>query len=531
MTAMSADERQELAKSVRSVCERMSPEERVRAVAYGEGDENGDAPSGFDVPLWDVLCNQVGVAAIALPEHLGGAGYGPSALGVVAHELGRALAPVPFVSSTVLATGLLLELTERDPDAEKRFTGLVEGRRTAAAALTGDGGMWRRSAVTLSAVRDGDGWRVDGTVRHVLGGTAADDLVVVATAGDGEPAVFLLDPAVDGVAVEAERVLDGTRPMATITLSAVPAVHLSGGVPGGVPVDDVIERNIDIALAVLSAEQVGACERVLEIATDVRPHARAVRPSDRQFSGDQAQVRRHAGRSRVGAVRVAGGAAGRRGIRGWRVSGGVGLARQHGEGGVLGVVAKRGESQRSDSRRHWLHLGGFRPPISAPGQDGRGGSRYSGSALGPASGWARRIVSTSPDVIGGHRRGGARRYARSSTDAPKPAGLRNYGPTPTADDVEPGRTWHRYLADHGYTCLHWPLEFGGAAATVAYPGRVRRGVRARRRAPPAEHHRRRSGRSGADQVRQPGPEGSLPGSDPNRRRPVVPAVLRTRRRV
>jgi 3-oxochol-4-en-24-oyl-CoA dehydrogenase len=53
-------------------------------------------------------------------------------------------------------------------------------------------------------------------------------------------------------------------------------------------------------------------------------------------------------------------------------------------------------------------------------------------------------------------------------NAPKPAGLRNYGPTPTADDVAPGRAWHRYLADQGYTCLHWPREFGGAAATVAY---------------------------------------------------------------
>jgi len=53
-------------------------------------------------------------------------------------------------------------------------------------------------------------------------------------------------------------------------------------------------------------------------------------------------------------------------------------------------------------------------------------------------------------------------------NAPKPAGLRNYGPTPTADDVAPGRAWHRYLADHGFTCLHWPREFGGAAATVAY---------------------------------------------------------------
>ncbi len=59
-------------------------------------------------------------------------------------------------------------------------------------------------------------------------------------------------------------------------------------------------------------------------------------------------------------------------------------------------------------------------------------------------------------------------FRRFLEAAPKPAGLRNYGPTPTAADVGPGRQWHRYLADHGYTCLHWPREFGGAAATVAY---------------------------------------------------------------
>jgi alkylation response protein AidB-like acyl-CoA dehydrogenase len=264
MTALAEDEREELAQSVRSACERLAPEERVRAVAYGESDDDEpDANSGFDTALWDVLCNQVGVAAIAMPEHLGGAGYSAAALGVVAHELGRALAPVPFVSSAVLATGLLVDLTERDPDAEKRLTGLAEGRRTAAAALTGDGGLWRRSAVTLRATRAGEGWCIDGTVRHVMGGTAADDLVVVAAAEDGEPAVFLLDPTVDGVVIEAERVLDGTRPMATITLNSAPAVRISG--EGSV--DGVIERNVDVTLAVLSAEQVGACERVLEIAT------------------------------------------------------------------------------------------------------------------------------------------------------------------------------------------------------------------------------------------------------------------------
>ena len=264
MTALAQDERHELAQSVRSACERIAPEERVRAVAYGEGELDGDSDAGFDTALWDVLCNQVGVAAIALPEELGGAGYGASALGVVAHELGRALAPVPFVSSTVLATGLLLDLTERDPDAEKRLTGLIEGRRTAAAALTGDGGLWRRQAATLNAVRSGEDWYIGGTVRHVLGGTAADDLVVVAAAAGGEPAVFLLDPAADGVDVEPERALDGTRPMATITLREASAVRLSGDGP----IDDVVSRNVDRALAVFSAEQVGACERVLELATE-----------------------------------------------------------------------------------------------------------------------------------------------------------------------------------------------------------------------------------------------------------------------
>ena len=459
MTAMSADERQELAKSVRAVCERLSPEERVRAVAYSEGDESGEVPSGFDTALWDVLCNQVGVAAIALPEHLGGAGYGPSALGVVAHELGRALAPVPFVSSTVLATGLLLELSERDPDAEKRLTGLVEGRRTAAAALTGDGGMWRRSAVTLSTVYSGDGWCVDGTVRHVLGGTAADDLVVVATAEGGEPAVFLLDPAVDGVAVEAERVLDGTRPMATITLSAARAIRLSGGAP----IDDIIERNVDIALAVLSAEQVGACERVLEIAT---AYACTREQFGRPIGSFQA-IKHKCADMLVDLE--------------WARSASL-AALQAVEGSEDGGVSQESDWRASMAKA--VCSESLRSAVNANVQIHGGiGFTWEDSAhlylrrartdevvLGtPAQHWDRLGVnlSTSPDVIGDIA--AARAQIRSFlADAPKPAGLRNYGPTPTADDVEPGRTWHRYLADHGYTCLHWPVEFGGAAATVAY---------------------------------------------------------------
>ena len=277
-TVLSVDERDELARSVRAACEKFASQERVRAVAY---DDPEDARGGFDSRLWELLCGQVGVAAIGLPEHLGGAGYGASALGVVAHELGRVLAPVPFVASTVLATGLLLDLQGLDGGAEERFSGLLEGRRTAAAAITGDGGLWRRTAVTLTATEGhDDSWTVDGVVRHVLNGTTADDLVVVATT-NGELALFLIDPATDGVAVDAERVLDGTRPMATLAFTGAPALKLSSDGP----VDDIIERNVDLALAVLSAEQVGACERVLEIATE---YARTRVQFDRAIGSFQA---------------------------------------------------------------------------------------------------------------------------------------------------------------------------------------------------------------------------------------------------
>jgi alkylation response protein AidB-like acyl-CoA dehydrogenase len=259
MTVLGIDERQQLAQSVRAACERLAPEGRVRAVAYDGESE----PEGFDTELWKVLCTQIGVTAIALPDHLGGVAYGASALGVVAHEFGRALAPVPFIASTVLATGLLVEMRDQDPDSDSRLSGLIEGDRTAAAAVTGDGGLWRRSAVTLTAEDTPEGWIVRGVVRHVLNGAAADDLVVVAIA-EGQPALFVLDSTSDGVVAAKERVLDGTRPMATITFSGAPATRLSSAGP----VDDVIGRTVDLALAVLSAEQVGACERVLEIATD-----------------------------------------------------------------------------------------------------------------------------------------------------------------------------------------------------------------------------------------------------------------------
>lgn len=462
MTGLTVDERRELAQSVRSVCEQMSAEDRVRAVAYGEG-HGQDEQQGFDRKLWDVLCNQVGVAAIALPEHLGGAGYGASALGVVAHELGRALAPVPFISSAVLATGLLLQFIEHDPDAEKRFAELIEGRRTAATALTEDGGLWHRSSVTLRASHSDESWRLDGTVRHALGGADADDLIVVASTKDGELALFLVDPTVDGVSAHSERVLDGTKPMATITFTAAPAVRLSG--TGAI--DSIVERHINVALAVSSAEQVGACERILEIATD---YAKTRHQFGRPIGSFQAvkhkcadmlvdlEWARSASQAALQAVDGPGDEFSSSESF-WRVSmakavcsealrdaastniqirGGIGFTWED-PAHLFFRRARTDEVLFGSPGEHWQRLGNLIDGRPA-GSDGS--------------------VSAITDSF----RAGIRSFLEN---AERPVGLRNYGPTPTDSDVTPGRAWHKYLAAHGHVCLHWPVEFGGQDASVA----------------------------------------------------------------
>ncbi|CAN5494110.1 acyl-CoA dehydrogenase family protein [soil metagenome] len=248
---LTADESTQLGKSVRAVCEQLATEERIRAVAY-----DGD---GTDAKLWHALSQQIGVTTIPLTEAAGGA----LALGVVAHELGRALAPVPFLSSAILATGLLREVPDPPEDT---LAALAAGERTAAAILGLDSAAWAPSARIITATRRDGGWTLDGTARHVLGATGAQDLVVVAAVSgqDDEPAVFLLDAETEGVTRTPERVLDPTRPMATVTFTASPAHRLTGPRSATAGISRAVHR----AIAVLSAEQVGAHERVLELAVD-----------------------------------------------------------------------------------------------------------------------------------------------------------------------------------------------------------------------------------------------------------------------
>ena len=160
-----------------------------------------ETESGFDRDLWNELA-ELGAIGALFGEEAGGFGGGALDIGVVFGEVGRAIVTGPFLGT--LLAGKLLEQA-----GEQELLGEVIGGETivtlAHEPLVGaEGG----DPVDTRAVRDGDGWRLDGAkgVVDYLG--SADRVVVIADTDDGRGA-FLLDPGTDGVRVEGFGLVDG----------------------------------------------------------------------------------------------------------------------------------------------------------------------------------------------------------------------------------------------------------------------------------------------------------------------------------
>jgi alkylation response protein AidB-like acyl-CoA dehydrogenase len=94
------DEQDELATIVASLLDKRSNSGAVRAAMESEG--------GYDESLWQALCEQVGVAALAIPEEYDGFGASLVETAVVLEELGRNLAPTPLLATSIATAALLL---------------------------------------------------------------------------------------------------------------------------------------------------------------------------------------------------------------------------------------------------------------------------------------------------------------------------------------------------------------------------------------------------------------------------------------
>lgn len=237
-----SDVETDLRRSVRAVLAKTCPTEALVALADGTDDVSG--------PAWSALAHDLGLAALLVPEEHGGAGAGPREAAVVAEECGRACAPVPFLTSAVLATSLLVRLGAAEPLAR-----LAEGGTAALVvpAGTGSAGAWaRRAGVEVS------GGRLVGEVRGVVGLPA--DLLLVPVPGPDGPALHLVPADADGVTVSTHTSVDATRPVSDVRLDLEAGTPLATG--------DQVTAALDHALAtaagMLAAEQAGLAAWCLE---------------------------------------------------------------------------------------------------------------------------------------------------------------------------------------------------------------------------------------------------------------------------
>jgi hypothetical protein len=213
-----------------------------------------DPARAYDEALWSALVEQ-GWAGITIPESHGGSGLSRVDLCVLAEELGRVVAPVPFASTVyILAEALLVAGTETQ---QERLREIVSGDCIGCLAVSEGPGEPSPGAVR-AIVRNG---KLTGTKIPVTDGLAATVALVLARDGEnGVPRLHLVDLGGNGVRREAVRSLDPTRDTAHLFFEDAPCEPIGDGA--------LLDHLLDRAAVLLAFEQVGGADRCLEQAIE-----------------------------------------------------------------------------------------------------------------------------------------------------------------------------------------------------------------------------------------------------------------------
>jgi 3-oxocholest-4-en-26-oyl-CoA dehydrogenase beta subunit len=227
--------------------------ERLKEVEGGE--------DNVDRELWAKLAD-AGILGIAVPEAQGGGGYGFLEAAVVLEQVGRTVAPVPYLSTVVLGA---LPVGRFGTDAQRAalLPGVVNGQLLLTAALIEDGGDPRVPVTT--ARRDGDAWVLDGEKICVPDGMLADRVLVPA-AVDGGVVIAIVDPDATGVSRLRQQTTSG-HDEALLRLEGVRVgeADLLGGTGQGA---EVLDWTIERATAALCAVAIGVCEEAVRMTAE-----------------------------------------------------------------------------------------------------------------------------------------------------------------------------------------------------------------------------------------------------------------------
>jgi acyl-CoA dehydrogenase len=226
---------------------------------------DGGDRTGFSRELWREMA-EFGWPGCIFPEAYGGIGLGYTELGIVMEECGRTLTPAPFLSSVLLAGGVLLEAGS---EAQKQnfLPRLCSGELLLALAFE-EGARFQPYHVACNAERTGSGFKLQGDKRFVLDGHVAERWIVSArTSGaSGDRAgisLFLVDPAQSGVRYERTQLLDGcAAAQCSFDAVEVSSADLIGRLDAGA---DILGPVLDRATIALGAALLGVITQAFDI--------------------------------------------------------------------------------------------------------------------------------------------------------------------------------------------------------------------------------------------------------------------------
>jgi alkylation response protein AidB-like acyl-CoA dehydrogenase len=245
-----SDEQKQLRDEIRRVLAKECPSGKVRSLLNA-------ASAGWDEGLWSVIAAQ-GWLGTAIPEEFGGVGLGYVELCVIAEELGRVIAPVPFASTLYFfAEALLLAGDERMKS--EILPGVVDGSIIGTLANAEHAGSVTAAKIDTIVSRG----RLTGTKFPVTDGTVANRCIVLAKEND-LPGLYVVDLTGPGIACELLGTLDPSRNAAKITFNDAPARRLGAAGEGMA----LLERITARAAVLLAFEQIGGSDRCLEMARD-----------------------------------------------------------------------------------------------------------------------------------------------------------------------------------------------------------------------------------------------------------------------
>jgi alkylation response protein AidB-like acyl-CoA dehydrogenase len=218
------------------------------------------ADPGFDEKTWSRLA-EMGLLGLPFAEEDGGMGAGPVEVAIVAEEIGRVLAPEPFIETVVLAGGLVAAVGTAEQKGEV-LGGIAEGTTIAVFAHAEPGTRWTPTASGVTATQSGDGATLTGVKEPVPSGARADVLVVSA-AVDGGTGLFLVQGDASGLTRTGYRTHDGTR-AANVRFDGTPAVALGAGGDQTA----AIEKALSVARIAYGHEALGAMDTALRTTTE-----------------------------------------------------------------------------------------------------------------------------------------------------------------------------------------------------------------------------------------------------------------------